>query len=101
VNDLLFLRTLENIIDDRLARQPEESYTARIAAQGTAKLAQKVGEEGVEVALAAVIGKPAELVGEAADLLFHLMVLLRTQSLSLDDVVAKLAERHSAATSQP
>ena len=98
MNDLQFLRTLESIIDDRLSRQPDESYTARIAAQGTAKLAQKVGEEGVEVALAAVAGNSDELVGESADLLFHLMVLLRTKSLSLDDVVGKLALRHSAAT---
>jgi phosphoribosyl-ATP pyrophosphohydrolase/phosphoribosyl-AMP cyclohydrolase len=94
MNDAQFLHTLERIIDDRLTRKPEESYTARLAARGNAKVAQKVGEEGVEVALAAVSGNRAELIEEAADLVFHLLVLLRTQSLSLDDVVARLAQRH-------
>jgi phosphoribosyl-ATP pyrophosphohydrolase/phosphoribosyl-AMP cyclohydrolase len=97
VTDIQFLQTLEGIIDDRLACRPDESYTAKLAAKGTAKLAQKVGEEGVEVALAAVGGDREELVNEAADLLFHLLILLRTQSLCLEDVVGKLAERHSAA----
>jgi len=97
MNDHQFLQTLERIIDDRLAHKPEESYTARLAAKGNAKIAQKVGEEGVEVALAAVSGNRDDLIEEAADLVFHLLVLLRTQSLSLDDVVARLAQRHDAA----
>jgi phosphoribosyl-ATP pyrophosphohydrolase/phosphoribosyl-AMP cyclohydrolase len=59
-------------------------------------MAQKVGEEGVEVALAAQSGDDRELVGEAADLLFHLTLLLRARNLSLDDVTAELASRHQA-----
>jgi len=91
-----FLRELEAIIDARLRAAPAESYVARLAAEGPARLAQKVGEEGVEVALAAVAGEHSALVGESADLVFHLLVLLRSRGASLADVVAELAARHAA-----
>lgn len=89
-----FLATLEQVIDQRSAADPEESYVARLMAEGLTKLAQKVGEEGVEVALAAVAEDEAALKGEAADLVFHLMVLLRARGLTLADVISTLEARH-------
>jgi phosphoribosyl-AMP cyclohydrolase / phosphoribosyl-ATP pyrophosphohydrolase len=91
-----FLSQLEQVIDQRIAAQPESSYTAKLYAQGVKRMAQKVGEEGVEVALAAQTGSDAELVSESADLLFHLTLLLRARGKSLADVTTELAARHSA-----
>ncbi|MEM6640479.1 MAG: bifunctional phosphoribosyl-AMP cyclohydrolase/phosphoribosyl-ATP diphosphatase HisIE [Pseudomonadota bacterium] len=88
-----FLSDLENTIDQRLAHGGKESYVARLAGKGPLKVAQKVGEEGVEVALAAVAENREALLNEAADLVFHLQVLLRTRELSLDDVARTLAAR--------
>lgn len=87
------LDELEEIIDARLAEKPEDSYVARLAAAGVARAAQKLGEEGVETALAAVTRDDDGLTEEAADLLFHLLVLLRIRGLSLDAVLAKLSIR--------
>jgi len=90
-----FLAELEGIIDARLADGPEGSYTAQLHGRGTRHVAQKVGEEGLEVALAAV-GEPDErLTAESADLLFHLLVLLRGRGLGLGAVVAELRARHA------
>jgi phosphoribosyl-ATP pyrophosphohydrolase/phosphoribosyl-AMP cyclohydrolase len=89
-----FLAQLEKVIASRIADSPEGSYTAKLHGQGVKRMAQKVGEEGVEVALAAQSGSDAELVGEAADLLYHLALLLRSRGLSLDVVGQELAERH-------
>ena len=91
-----FLAELEDVISSRIAQSPEGSYTAKLYGQGLKRMAQKVGEEGVEVALAAQSGSDAELVGESADLLFHLALLLRARNLSLDVVAAELAARHRA-----
>ncbi|MGC4027388.1 MAG: bifunctional phosphoribosyl-AMP cyclohydrolase/phosphoribosyl-ATP diphosphatase HisIE [Steroidobacteraceae bacterium] len=91
-----FLARLEEVIESRIAENPEGSYTAKLYARGTKRMAQKVGEEGVEVALAAQAGDNAELVSESADLLFHLALLLRARGLSLNTVVAELAARHRA-----
>jgi len=91
-----FLAQLEEVIASRIAQNPEGSYTAKLYAQGIKRMAQKVGEEGVEVALAAQAGDNPELVSEAADLLFHLALLLRARDLSLDAVGAELASRHKA-----
>jgi len=91
-----FLAQLQHVIAERIAHNPEGSYTAKLYSQGVKRMAQKVGEEGVEVALAAQGGDNAELVGEAADLLFHLALLLRARGLSLDAVGAELAARHQA-----
>lgn len=95
---LSFLATLEDVIAKRAAEQPEGSYTARLFAQGPRRIAQKVGEEGVEVALAAATEPDDKVIGESADLLFHLLVMLRQRGLSLERVVAELQARH--ATSQ-
>ena len=94
--DFAFLSKLESVIAQRIADQPTGSYTARIWSEGPTRLAQKVGEEGVEVALAAVTQTDERLVSEAADLLFHLALLLKSRELSLGHVVAELARRHSA-----
>ena len=91
---LAFLVSLEDIIADRAGADADSSYTARLLAEGTRRVAQKVGEEGVEVALAAAAGNRAELLDEAADLLYHLLVLLRDQDVSLADVVTVLEGRH-------
>lgn len=87
------LDELEEVIDARLTERPEDSYVARLAAAGPARAAQKLGEEGVETALAAVTRDDDGLAEESADLLFHLLVLLRIRGLSLESVLAKLAAR--------
>ncbi|MEY1229930.1 bifunctional phosphoribosyl-AMP cyclohydrolase/phosphoribosyl-ATP diphosphatase HisIE [Proteus terrae] len=92
-----FLYELENLLRDRKNASPDSSYTARLYASGTKRIAQKVGEEGVETALAATVNDREELKNEASDLLYHLMVLLQDQSLSLSDVIGCLQERHKKA----
>lgn len=95
------LRTLEAVIAERAralaagdaAVTESTSYVARLLAKGPRKAAQKVGEEGVEVALAVVDEDDAALIGEAADLLFHLLVALRTRGLGLEDVTRELQRR--------
>jgi phosphoribosyl-AMP cyclohydrolase / phosphoribosyl-ATP pyrophosphohydrolase len=94
--ELGFLLHLEKIIESRIADHPESSYTARLHASGLTRMAQKVGEEGLEVALGAVTAGDGELVGEAADLVFHLLLLLRARGLALGDVVKELVDRHAA-----
>ena len=94
MSDTSFVERLETVIERRLAESHEGSYTARLAAQGTLKVAQKVGEEGVELALAAAAQDKSHVVDEAADLLYHLLLLLRMRELRLADVVAELETRH-------
>ncbi len=91
---LVFLDRLEDIIAQRATDKPESSYTARLIDQGVARVAQKVGEEGVELALAGLGDTNEKVVDESADLLFHLMVLLRVRGLSLAQVVQRLESRH-------
>ena len=93
-SDIAFLSDLEEIIHDRLTNPTEESYTTQLALAGTKRMAQKVAEEGVEVALAAAAGDKDEVIDEAADLIFHLMVLLADQELSLGAVSNRLKTRH-------
>jgi phosphoribosyl-ATP pyrophosphohydrolase/phosphoribosyl-AMP cyclohydrolase len=93
---LKFLSALEAIISERLSVRPHDSYTARLVAGGTKRIAQKVGEEGLELALAAAAGTNDEVVAEAADLLYHLLVLLKTRALALDRVIEALRLRHAA-----
>jgi len=93
---LAFLVELERVIGERMAERPEGSYTARLHAGGPKRIAQKVGEEGVEVALAGAADSDAALIGESADLLYHLLVLLRSRSLPFERVVTELAARHPA-----
>ena len=91
---LSFLRVLETTIARRMAEKPEGSYTARLVAEGPGRIAQKIGEEGVETALAAVTRDDAGLLSECADLVYHLVVLLKSRDLALDDLVAELRSRH-------
>jgi phosphoribosyl-ATP pyrophosphohydrolase/phosphoribosyl-AMP cyclohydrolase len=93
---LSFLPELERIIDTRIAgNDPGGSYTASLHSKGPRHVAQKVGEEGLEVALAAVGESDERLVSEAADLLFHLLVLLRGRGLGLRGIAAELRARHA------
>ncbi|MDN2662231.1 bifunctional phosphoribosyl-AMP cyclohydrolase/phosphoribosyl-ATP diphosphatase HisIE [Psychromonas sp. 14N.309.X.WAT.B.A12] len=92
---LSFISDLEQVIKSRKGADPKSSYTASLYARGTKRISQKVGEEGVEVALAAMAKDMDELTCESADLLYHLTVLLQNEGLSLSDVADKLAERHS------
>ena len=90
-----FLAELDALVAQRHAERPEGSYTTELFASGIRHIAQKVGEEGVETALAAVVQGDEDLLGEAADLIFHLTVALRARGLSLADVVRVLALRHA------
>lgn len=96
-----FLAELERIIDDRGGAEPDSSYTARLLAAGVKRCAQKVGEEGVEVALAATAGDRDELVNESADLLYHLLVVLAACDVELADVLEVLQRRHDKPKSEP
>ncbi|EHY8550115.1 bifunctional phosphoribosyl-AMP cyclohydrolase/phosphoribosyl-ATP diphosphatase HisIE [Vibrio parahaemolyticus] len=93
-SQMVWLHQLEQLLAARKSADPDYSYTASLYARGTKRISQKVGEEGVEVALAATSGDKAELVCESADLIYHLLVLLQDQGLSMNDVVNKLKERH-------
>lgn len=92
--DWIFFSKLERLIASRKGADPESSYTAHLYARGTKRIAQKVGEEGVETALAATVKDRNETICEAADLAYHLTVLLQDADLSWADVIAKLKERH-------
>jgi phosphoribosyl-ATP pyrophosphohydrolase/phosphoribosyl-AMP cyclohydrolase len=89
-----FLPLLEEVIRDRKDNPPEGSYTAELFAAGTARIAQKVGEEATETVVAALGPSDGQVVEEAADLLYHLLVLLAARGLRLADVEAELARRH-------
>ncbi|HEY9112592.1 MAG TPA: bifunctional phosphoribosyl-AMP cyclohydrolase/phosphoribosyl-ATP diphosphatase HisIE [Rhodanobacteraceae bacterium] len=92
---LAFLAKLDRLVARRHAERPAGSYTTRLFEAGTRRIAQKVGEEGVETALAGAGQDDAALLGEAADLVYHLIVLLRARGMSLADVAAVLEKRHS------
>ena len=87
------LGALERVIAERANASPEESWTAKLIARGPKRIAQKVGEEGVETALAGAAGDKEELCNEAADLLYHLGVLLHARGASFGDVMQVLAQR--------
>jgi phosphoribosyl-ATP pyrophosphohydrolase/phosphoribosyl-AMP cyclohydrolase len=91
---LAFLAGLERLVARRDTERPADSYTSSLLEAGIRHIAQKVGEEGVETALAAVAGERDELAAEAADLLYHLLVLLRARGMQLADVVEILQARH-------
>lgn len=90
-----FLAFLEQVIAERIATRPQGGYTATLLAEGTRRIAQKVGEEGLELALAAIAQSDTEIVGEAADLLYHTLLLLQVKGLSLAQVVTELESRHT------
>ena len=89
-----FLTELDALVAQRERERPAGSYTTRLFEAGVRSIAQKVGEEGVETALAAVAQQDAELAGETADLLYHLLVLLRSRGMALEDAVEVLRIRH-------
>ena len=93
-----FLSELEQVIHDKKGQDPKESYTAFLLNKGTTKIAQKVGEEGVEVALAAVAETKEDLLGECADLFYHTLVLLQDKNIALSEVMAVLQKRHADST---
>lgn len=90
----LFLYQLEQLLAARKTADPAHSYTAKLYASGTKRIAQKVGEEGVETALAAAVHDQFELKNEASDLIYHLLVLLQDQGLDLGEVIDNLKARH-------
>ena len=92
--DIAFLVELEAVIRSRRTATAEKSYTKTLFNRGTPFIAQKVGEEAVELAIAAVQGDNARTISEAADLMYHLLVLLEASELSLADLSAELAARH-------
>jgi phosphoribosyl-ATP pyrophosphohydrolase len=87
------LDRLWNVIEARRSADPENSYTARLFARGRTKIAQKFGEEAVEAVIEGVGGNPVALIGESADLLYHLMVLWAATGVSPADVAAELTRR--------
>ena len=91
--DPAFLTRLEATLRERRGADPKQSYVAKLHAKGIAKIAQKLGEEAVETVIAALGEDDAALTGEAADLLFHLLVLLDARGLSFADVLAELERR--------
>lgn len=93
-SDWTFLYQLEQVLAERKHADPKSSYTASLYASGTKRIAQKVGEEGVEVALAATVNDRHELTNEASDLVYHLLVLLQDQDLNLSTVIENLRQRH-------
>ena len=91
-----FIGTLNRLVQQRHTELPEDSYTTSLFKLGKARIAQKVGEEGVELALARMKDDRAEIANEAADLLYHMLVLLADADMDLGDVTTVLAERHGA-----
>lgn len=89
----LTIEALDQRLAGRASASPEESYTAKLLAKGTAKCAQKLGEEAVETVIAAMSGDRGELVKESADLLYHLLVLLRAEGVALSEVTDELDRR--------
>jgi phosphoribosyl-ATP pyrophosphohydrolase/phosphoribosyl-AMP cyclohydrolase len=89
-----FIFELENIINDRYENPVEGSYINKMRSKGLNKIAQKVGEEGVETVIAALAETEEELIGEASDLVFHLLFLLKEKGLSIQDIAKNLEKRH-------
>jgi len=89
-----FIFELENIINDRYENPVEGSYINKMRSKGLNKIAQKVGEEGVETVIAALAESEKELIGEASDLVFHLLFLLKEKGLSIQDIAKNLEKRH-------
>ena len=95
--ELAFLETLQNVIRERILHRPKGSYTVKLLDEGILRIAQKVGEEGLELAIAGIAQSDEKIVAETADLLYHALLLLQVKNLSLAKVVAELEKRHAAA----
>ena len=89
------LSDLAAIVSERANAAPDESWTAKLIAKGPEKVAEKFGEEAIEAVIEAVKGDKAGLTSEAADVLFHLLVMLESRGVALDDVLSELARRQS------
>lgn len=96
LTDAEFISALSGVIKARAQTKPENSYVAKLLDSGVKRIAQKIGEEGVEVALAAVVESDQALCGELADLLFHILVLLEAKGLSFNQMIAVLRSRHES-----
>lgn len=96
--DLNFLSSLQDLIEARKAEMPEGSYTTKLFADGVNRMAQMVGEEALSTLISATHGTDEQVISESADLLYHLMVLLSSKNLRIDDVVAELHKRRYNAT---
>jgi len=94
MSDIEFIQHLETLIRERILESPEESYTAKLARAGITTVAQKVGEEGVELALAGAVQSDVDVIDESADLLYHMLVLLALRGISFASVIAALEVRH-------
>ena len=93
-NPLLFLTELQDFINRRHEEMPEGSYTTKLFKDGVNRMAQKVGEEALETVIEATNGSDEKLVYEASDMLYHLIVLLTSKGMRIEDVAAELAKRH-------
>ncbi len=93
-NSIDFLQTLEAVIESRKGANTDDSYTAKLFSAGASRIAQKLGEEGIELALANVQQNRTAIVSESADLVYHLLVLLRSNDVTLKEVVKELEARH-------
>lgn len=89
-----FIRHLQRVIQERHEQMPEGSYTTKLFQKGIPKIAQKVGEEAVETVIEAVAQNKPDMIYEASDLIYHLLVLLEANDLSIADLEAELAKRH-------
>lgn len=93
-NDIEFLSYLQDFIDKRKAEMPEGSYTTSLFQKGTRKITQKIGEEAVETIIGAMANDDENMIYEAGDLLYHLIVLLAHKGYRIEDVVRELKKRH-------
>lgn len=93
-NPVLFLTELQDFINKRHEEMPEKSYTTSLFKDGTERMAQKVGEEALEAVIEAVKGDNKRLIYESSDMLYHLIVLLTSKGLRIEQVISELAERH-------
>jgi phosphoribosyl-AMP cyclohydrolase / phosphoribosyl-ATP pyrophosphohydrolase len=93
-SELLFLKYLQDLVDLRKSEMPEGSYTTTLFKAGTAKIAQKVGEEAVETVIGALTGDDTNFLYEGADLLYHLIVLLSQKGYRIEDLATELKKRH-------
>lgn len=99
-DDLMFLKTLQDFIDRRRREMPEGSYTTSLFRDGVNRMAQKVGEEAIETVIEATNGSDGRLIYEASDLLYHLIVLLSSKGLSIEDIAADLKKRHKKSANE-
>lgn len=101
LNTIDLITELESVIDHRRTEKPEDSYVAKLFEKGINKIAQKVGEEAVELVIEAKDDDPAKFKSEAADLLFHYLILLRAKDISIMDVIAELKTRRKLLFDDP